>query len=226
MSIKAKIQKIIAKANSTTHEAEASALMAKAEAMMLEHQIHAYELGDDSDPVGMTFGVNGQSGPVAYKTHLQRALAAYYGCRAIRQWLDNKKWRLELVGAESARITTELMTDFVWKQVNDEARALAKEEGLKPGPVQRRIINALVARIYREAEEKKASDRVAVNNETAKKNALAVVNAVDAWVDEHYSGLKMSKGSKRSTSAKAREAAGRVSLHRQTTGSKTLRIGK
>lgn len=219
--IKSKISKILEKANSTTHEGEAAALIAKAEALMAKHQIEAFELGDNSDPVGMTQGVQAQSGPIAYKSHLQLALAKYYGCRAIRKMQDRRIWIVELVGAESARITTELMTDFVWQQCNAEARKIAKAEGIKPGPVQRRIINALCARIY---------DLVADRQETtpktkiAQKNALVQVDAIEAWITKHYPNLSSSKGGRRSTSEQAKKAAAGISLHRQTGGAAQKRI--
>ena len=217
-----KIKALLDKAASTTHEGEAAVFIAKAEQLMEKHQIEAHELGDASDPVDMTRGVSGQSGPVAYKTHLQRALARYYGCENIRVWDSRKTWHLELVGPLSARITTELMTDFVWKQCNAEARKIAKEQGGKPGPMQRRIVNALCFRIRDLIAER---EEVAPKNAVAAENALVLKNATVAKFEELYPDVVLSKGSSRSTTDAAKKAAAGISLNRQTTGATVKRIG-
>lgn len=222
MNIREKIQKIIDKAKSTTSEAEADALLAKAHKLMEEHQIAEHELGDQADPMGMTVGLSGQSGPSAYKPALQRALARYYGACPIRMWQDQRTYRNEIVGAESARITTELITEYVWDQVKAKASALTKEHGGNRGVHIRSITNALVSRIIRlTAEQAKAP----VNNKVAQHSALVIVPAQKAWMEAHYKNLVQTKGGKRSTTEAARQAAGSISLHRQTGGSSTLRIG-
>jgi 8-oxo-dGTP pyrophosphatase MutT (NUDIX family) len=220
--MKTKIKALLDKAASTEYEAEASIFIAKAEKLMEEHQISAHELGDDSDPIGMTKGVNGQTGPTAYKTHLQRALSRYYGCENIRIWhAGNKKWHLELVGALSARVTTELMTDFVWKQCNAAARELAQETGLKPGPLQRRIVNSLCSRIYQIIADR--ADDVP-KTEVAAKNSLVVKNATLALYEELYPNATKSRAASRSTTAATRKAAAGISLHRQTSGAKVKQL--
>lgn len=223
MNIREKIQKIIDKARSTTSEAEADMLFAKAQELMEKHQVEAYELGDNSDPVGMTVGVSGQSGPSAYKPLVQRALAVYYGARVIRMWQDTKVYRMEIVGPESARVTTELMTEYCWDQIKAEAARLAKEGHGKRDAMIRKIANAFVFRVNTLIAEQRES--AAPRTVSATKNALVIKDATDAWVAEHYTGLRQTQGGKRSTTEAAKGAAAGISIHRQMGEKTSLRIG-
>lgn len=223
MNIREKIQKIIDKARSTTSEAEAETLFAKAQEMMEKHQIEACDLGDNSDPIGMTVGANGQSGPSAYRPLVQRALATYYGARTIRMWQDQKHYRIEIVGPESARITTELMTEYCWDQIKAEATRLANEGHGKRDAMIRKVANAFVLRLN--ALNAKQTENSVPRTVSAQKNALVVKDATDAWVAKHYQGLKSVTGGKRSTTAAAAGAAAGISINRQMGGASTLRIG-
>lgn len=227
MNIREKIQKIIDKAKSTTSEAEADSLLAMAQSLMEKHQIEAFELGDNSDPVGMTVGLTGQSGPSAYKPLVQRALAKYYGAFTIRCWNDNTNYRIEIVGPESARITTELMTEYVWDQVKAEAKRLADVGEGKRDALIRKIANALAARIamLTAEQERAARGDNKTRTVTATKNALVIKDATDAWVAQHYPNMKMTSGKGRSTTNAARNAAAGININRQVGGGRQLRIG-
>lgn len=222
--IRKKIEKILAKAKSTNHAEEAALFMEKAQKLMEKHQISAFDLGNDSDPIGMTVGAKGQSGPSAYKTHLQHALAWYYGCRSVQMEYIAGKWEVHLVGPRSARITTILMTDFIWKQCNAEARKIVAEHNLKKtaaGTMQRKIINALLPRIRRlarEAEYKKKQPTT-----PAGKNALIVLDKIKLFLDKEYGELTSIGVRRRKTSAAARDAANSISLHRQTESSANVK---
>ena len=223
MNIREKIQKIIDKARSTTSEAEAETLFAKAQEMMEKHQVEAYDLGNDSDPVGMTVGASGQSGPSAYRPLVQRALARYYGACTIRMWQDQKHYRIEIVGPESARITTELMTDYCWDQIKAEATRLANEGHGKRDAMIRKVANAFVFRLN--VLNAKQTENSAPRTVSAQKNALVVKDATDAWVAKHYEGLTSVAGGKRTTTSAAVGAAAGISINRQMGGASTLRIG-
>ena len=226
MNIREKIQKIIDKAKSTTSEVEADSLLAMAQSLMEKHQIEAFELGDNSDPVGMTVGQSGQSGPSAYKPLVQRALAAYYGARTIRCWNNQTTYRIEIVGPESARITTELMTEYVWDQVKAEAKRLADAGEGKRDALIRKIANALTARIWGLVAEQERSQRGETRTVTATKNALVVKDATDAWVAQHYPNLQAAGKSKgRTTTRSAANAAAGININRQVGGGRQLRIG-
>lgn len=221
MNIREKIQKIIDKAKSTQSEAEAEMLFAKARELMDKHQIEAFELGDASDPVGMTVGATGSSGPSAYRPSVQSVLARYYGARPIRMWQNDKQYRIEIVGPESARITTELMTDYVWDQIKAEATKLAAAGHGKRDALIRKIANAFIFRVNALLQTDSADRSASVLGE---KNALVVKDATEAWIASHYEGLVTRAGSKKSTTAAAAQAAGRISLSRQMGGNATLRI--
>jgi hypothetical protein len=244
-NITQKIKTLLAKAASTTFEAEADALMVKARALMEEHQISAWQLGGSDDPIGMTLGAQGQSGPSSYKPKLQAQLAALYGCRAIQSmgYLKDangclrygKTGRLiegfvmELIGAESARITTELMTEYVWDQVNVQAKKLAKEYGHDKGHMVRMITNALMIRIARlVAEKKRAEAKVEANTATGKNALVIIASATDAFVNEMFSDLRTIKAKPITSNRAAHAAAAGISLNTQVGGAKAgaLRIGK
>lgn len=222
-NIKAKIEKVLAKAKGTDNEAEAAVFLAKAEAMMEEHQITLLDLGDD-DPMGQFIGMTGTPSSPTWQRHLMSALAQYYGATTVRtrRWRDGREiFELSICGSESARVTTELMYPFVLQQVREQGRKSAAEMGLKPAAATRRVANALVHNISRMVAEKA---QAAPRTEAAAKNALVTVEALDAWMDENWPNLGKARRSTTSTNATARAAAGRVSLHRQAGGSATKRI--
>ncbi len=237
MNIREKIAKILEKAKSTDSEAEAEMLLAKAMQLMEEHQIEAHELGDASDPVGMSVGVsNVQAGPPSYKFDVQRALAALYGCATIRMFdplvwdsakgrMGPQTWRLEMVGPLSARVTTELMTEYVWDQLKALAKAQSKELGISASIQIRKLCNALSFRIWGMVKEARKAAPVARTE--AGKNALVIVKTVtEAKFTELYPNVVKGKSKSRSSNAAAKAGAAGISLHRQTGGSATLRIGR
>lgn len=223
MSIKAKIEKILAKARGTDNEAEAATFLAKAEALMEEHQISIMDLGQD-DPMGKFTAYEATQSSPTWKNHVLNQVAQFYGARAVRDWIDGKRFKFVVVGPESARVTTELMYPFIIEQIRAEGRKHAPEIGLKPEAAIRRVGNAFSHRISRMNCERKAEEP---KTAAAVKNALVKVDALDAYMDELYPDLtKSRRGRGTSTNATAQQAAGRVSLHRQTGGGSTLRIGR
>lgn len=238
MNIREKIAKILEKAKSTDSEAEAEMLLAKATQMMEEHQIAAHELGDSSDPIGMTVGCsNVQAGPPSYKYEVQRALAAYYGCKSIRMWdplvwdsakqrMKPQTWRQEMVGSLSARVTTEMMTEYVWDQLKALARSQGAEFGVKPAIQLRKLANAMSLRVWKLVRENRARATPEVRTQAASNALVLVKTATEAKYAELYPQTKTTQARGRSSNEAARAGAAGISLHRQTGGSANLRIGK
>ncbi len=237
MNIREKIAKILAKAKSTDSEAEAEMLLAKAAQMMEEHQIEAHELGDASDPIGMTAAGRFQAGPPSYKFEVMRSLARLYGCKTLRMYnppelnaakdgYKTQTWRIEITGPLSARVTTELMTDYVWEQLLALAKAQGKQFDIKPSIQLRKLVNALTGRIWGMVREAEKADKP--RTVAATKNALVVKEATEAFYDQLYAEIKLTQGKagKRSSNSAARAGAAGIGLHRQTGGSTTLRIGR
>ena len=226
--IKAKIAALLAKANGTDNEHEAEIFSAKAHEMMAEYQLQAFDLGED-DPMGVWLGMTGNGSTPTWKAHITTSVAQYYGCKVIRHKSNDGTWRLGIHGRESARVTAELMTPFIFDQCRAEAKRLKKEG--HTGTVEqitRLVANALNSRIWKLTQEQAAANRAAAESGSVSREAsqaLAIVEEVDAYVASLYAKLKPGKGRARNTSADAREAANRVSLHRQTgNSSSTLRL--
>lgn len=122
MDIKEKITKLLEKANSTTHEAEAETLLAKARTLMEEHQISVFDLG--GDPFKANRGKGFQKGTQAqWRYDVEASLAEYLGLRVAIITFDHQPGErisravYDYVGSETAHITLDLMFPFVWGQI-------------------------------------------------------------------------------------------------------------
>lgn len=225
--IKAKIAALLAKANGTDNEHEAEIFSAKAHEMMAEYQLQAFDLGED-DPMGIWIGMTGNGSTPTWKAHLTASIAQFYGCKVIRNKLGGD-WKLAVHGRESARITAELMTPFIFDQCRAEAKRLkAAGHSGTTEQITRLVANALNSRIWKLTQEQQAANRAAAESGSVSREAsqaLAIVEEVDAYIASLYSSLKAGIARHRKTSADARDAANRVSLHRQTgNSSSTLRL--
>lgn len=207
--IKDKIRALLAKAMATEFQGEADSFMAKAQELMEKHQLDLFDLGQE-DPIGVTLGVEGQSGPASYKAALQMRLAHYYGAEPIRWHDHHRKYRVHIVGPESARMTTELMTDFIWSQVLKQAGLLVQERGGKKDAATRHIVKALIYRINREMAARKTVDA-----KPGTSHSLVVVDAVKAFVEHHYVGLKPIGSKAKDISVRALELAKNISINEQ-----------
>lgn len=226
--ITARIKALLAKAQSTEHEAEATAFMAKAQQLLEEYQIDLGSLEDGDDPVRVfTDGLQRTQKDATWHKKLYTALAVLYGCKVVYSpaWVRNQPgFTIELTGRESAVVTTGLMYPWVKSQCEAQGRALAKDyPNMTASQHTRRVANALVNRIYRLAQTEKVQPRTVA----AAKNALVTVDRVEQIFNDHY-GNSLSKSRSRSivSSAAARDAANKIGLHRQTTGSSTPQITK
>ena len=227
MTITEKIKQIIAKARSTDSEAEADALMAKAAQLMEKHQIEAHQLGED-DPLGTTEADwRPLSGPSSYKPRVYAALAEYYGCKtywARRYMGKHIKQRLEISGPQSARVTTDLIMEYVWSQIVEKADTLAKTGVGDRGKMLRHICNAMCGRLYTltAAERETAPE---VNTEAAANALIVLGNSLTRYYDEKYPNRVSLKAGTRKALHSASKAAAGISLARQTTGATHKRIG-
>ncbi len=217
--IRDKIRALLAKAAATEHKGEADLFFAKAQELMEDHQVSLFELHVE-DPIGITEGVEAQAGPPKYKSDVQVALAQYYGARPIYTG-TSKFWRVRIVGPESSRLTTELMTDYVWAQVCKGGAELAKQGLYNRQQAIRHIAKALVVRIWREINQRKAQP---VREGSA--YSLTVVDAVDTYMQKNFPDLLPGKEiTIKNLKQSAWEAAQKISLnHQVNTGRKTLRL--
>lgn len=224
-----KIKAIIAKAASTDSEAEAEALMAYAAQMMEKHQIDIAAIDAAADPIGTDADAfRPTSGPSSYKPRVRARLASYYGCKVFRQQKVVGKYVqqcYEISGPESARVTTELMFEFVWNQVVEKAAKLAEDGHGDRGKMIRHITNALCARIYQLEQANKAKPTEQAKTEAGKNALMVIGNALEAYYDARYPDRVEGKATVRRATSAASAAAGSISLARQTTGSSAKRIG-
>ncbi len=236
-----KIQALIAKAQSTEHQAEAEAFMAKAQQLLEDHQLDLGDLVEAQDPViiNSTAFEQTDSSPSWYKD-LFVALGRLYGCKAVKSPkliltpTGKSRWgyAIELTGRESAIKTTELMFPWVKKQCQSKGTELSKQTGRANNMEARRVGNALVNRIWgmirtEELKAKQAQEAQSANIDLtrADANALVTQDRVLQVFNERYKNLRIIAGRATSTSAAARAAASSIGLHRQAGGSATLRIG-
>lgn len=224
-----RIKALIAKAESTEHEAEAMAFMSKAQQLLEEHQIQLGDLDGSGDEVLVKPSSFAQTGKdPTWLKKIYTCLASYYGCRVVYspEWMRGQwGFRIELTGRESAIVTTELMYPFIKKQCLAAGRRLHKDYPcMTSSQHARRVGNALAVRLAALAMEEKRRNQTAPRTEAAAKNALVTTNRVDQLFDEHYGDIKDARSSRITTTEAAREEAGKVSLSRQVGESSALQL--
>lgn len=218
------IAQLLAKAKSTDNEHEAAAFIAKAEDLLEQYQIDLSELGDESDKVRSHTGLDADGKWVAsWHRHVYRALGQYYGCKSIKVHTA-KGYRQELVGRESAIVTTDLMFVFIKGECNRLGRELKANGGAPTDANGARLVgNALVARIFKLIREREERDLDAPQTAAAK-NSLIVLDQVVALFEQLHPDMKMGKMSGTKTTASAKELAGSIGLHRQAGHVQTLKL--
>jgi hypothetical protein len=233
-----RIRALLAKAASTTSEAEAEAFMAKAHELMEKHQLDASDLEHD-DPVGYerTYRRNSAATP-DWDFMLIFPVARYYGCKAIRIDLW-KGYEMEIVGRDSARVTTTEMHKYLVKTVRRLGREKAATDPMplyhrdadpeydepigymNADQTSRAIGNALRERINNLAYQQERKNK-AVPTATGK-NALVTLDVVTALYKKLHPGASSIRGSM-STTNDARLIAEGIGLNLQTGGRDTLRL--
>lgn len=118
-----KIAAILAKAKSTTFEAEAASLMAKAEQLMRANRIDAVSVEEADDPLEVEGDMMRLSAR-AWQSALLYHVAAYYGCDAMfTHGRGRRETVVTLCGRESARTTVRLMWPYIRDAVGRQASA-------------------------------------------------------------------------------------------------------
>lgn len=219
-TIAAKIAKLIAKADSSTHPEEADTFMTKAQALLEAHGISMLDLGKlGDDAVGHDEDAYRSS--ENWKNKLANQLAIMYGCTLVTDPVTLKQVKYVVFGRESARVTFTLMFPYILRQV----QKLANIEQ-KAGRYATRhkamvaVAGALTIRIYRMNAAAKAGE--ASTKQTTGVNALVPVDIIEAAVAERFPQLRMSKATIRAD-RNAHDVASRVSLHRQTSATSAAR---
>lgn len=219
--IAAKIQKLIAKADSTTHPEEAAIFMAKAQTLMEEHGLSLLDLGtlEEDDPVGVSKGEElRNNGNAPWRFQLAAALARYYGCKLVGERRGNFTYWV-VFGRESARVTFMLMFPYVDRQVLAQAR-IETAKGNYPSNKHAHgaVGRAMASRVHKLANEQE--ERRAAAPASKGLNALVPVDAVEGAFKEYYGNAKFrTTRGKAGFDRNAAAAAGRISLNRQTTAS-------
>lgn len=213
--IKARIAALIAKAKGTDNEHEAAIFIAKAEELLDQYQIDLSELGDDSDKVRHHSGLDADGKWVAsWHRHVYRQLGMYYGCQSIKV-RTLRGYRQELVGRESAIVTTDLMFVWIKGECSRLGRDLHKAGGADTAANGARLVgNALALRIAALLAERERSNADAPQTATAR-NALVVKDQVVALYEQLFPNIVKGKGTRTKTTASAREMAESIGLNRQ-----------
>lgn len=221
--IKTKIAALLAKARGTDNEHEAETFLAKAMQMLEEHQLTLGDVDGADDPIGWNAGLDCTKWTASWQADIYSALARLYGCRVVKvhKW---KGYFLELIGRESAVVTTDLMFPWIKEQVNAKGRELFKAGGAPDAAKGARLVgNALTRRIWTLIRENEAKQD-APKTDAIGKNQLVTRDQVLAKMEEHYGDLKKGRATRTQTSSSARELAGGIGLHRQAGGSSQLRL--
>ena len=205
--MKRKIAQLLAMAkDSSTTDAEKNAFMAKAQEMMERYQLDIQDVAGAEDLMSVQPGQQGIYTANMWAKTLVHVVAQLYGCRALFKGKIRNLVPYDLYGRESARITTELMLPFIVKQVRQQAKKLVLAGIQTQSIAERQVANALIGRIQEMLATR--SKELVEAEQASKEHMLACVE-----------GVTNNKGRRKTgTTADAREAAGNISLHRQTAG--------
>ena len=226
MTIIEKIKALLAKAASTDSQHEAEVFFAKAHELLEKHQLNVEDLERDDPVDGERYYEKGSTkASPDWDTMLVFAVAKYFGCKACRCYTsDGKKWSMDLVGRESARITAKEMHAYLVKTV----RRLGREAVGTPGfalvdrwgdvighmnadQCTRRIGNALRSRLNALA----ASEHKPEPTTASGKNALITLDRVAAVYQERHPDSAPIGGTYYTNSG-ARKIAEGIGLNLQT----------
>lgn len=227
-AIAEKIQKLLAKADSSTHPEEAEAFMTKAQQLLKDHGLSLLDIGrlDKDDPVGKLQDHDRlyANSNASWRTIVANELAQYYGCRLVtnRIWRDgNTYWTI--FGRESARVTFSLMWPFVDRQILAAGRQGYREGHYKSTKQAHAAVGrAMAVRLVRLNRE-----RIKAEPQGTGVNALVPVDLIQQLMEETYPSLRVGKQKSLKYDAEAAKLAAGISLYQQTKAAAgTLQIGK
>lgn len=239
MTIVEKIKALLAKAASTDHQAEAEVFLAKAHELMEKHQLEAHDLENDDPVDGEGYYEKGNVAAAPdWDFMLIFAVAKYFGCKACRT-NKGRKWIMDLVGRESARITAKEMHSYLVKTVRRLGREAVgtrefrimrpypREEGMvywtgeymNADQCARRIGNALRDRLWMLARQNEQPEPTTPSG----KNALVTIDRVLAVYDARHPDATNINGTYYSN-AGARKLAEGIGLNRQAGHSGTKQL--
>lgn len=235
MTIIEKIKALLAKAASTNNPHEAELFLAKAHELMEKHQLEAHDLETDDPVDGEHYYEKGSvKAAPDWDFNLIWEVAEYFGCQACRFQTRNGKWKMDIVGRDSARVTATEMHKYLVQTVRRLGReavgtpgfALKNKWGETVGYMNadqcaRRIGNALRMRLDELNVANKPAEDAAPTE--AGRNALVTLDRVLALYNERHPNAKNVGGTFYSN-ASAAKIAGGIGLSQQMGGVKTRRL--
>lgn len=222
MTIAEKVRALIEKARSTDNEYEAEAFLDKANELMEKYQITEAELGFNRDPVIENDGVVFSSKSHSWMWELYRAVGVYYGCKSIRIsfYKEGRRgdpllhYRQVLCGRESAIITSDIMYEYLKREVTRHGKRIAEKYGdISPAAQSRRVGAALISRIWRIIPEKPKP-----KTEAAKKFALITMDEVESKFNELHPNAVALKPINSKFDSDSMDAAMSMNFNLQTKG--------
>ena len=209
--IKKRIAALIAKAEGTENVHEAMAFMAKANELLERYQLERHELHVD-DPYGNSKSDCPSSDAWIYK--VVGALARYYGAKVIWENYNATKSRktYRIFGPESARVTHELMIDYLMAQVRFQGRNYAREHMVTPSVGTRNVGLAFSVRLNELAAQNK------IKRDGLASRALVPVDINKQMIDQFYGPLSKMAHVRTGYTSTARDYADRIQINSQVSG--------
>ena len=219
-SIKKRIAALIAKAEGTDNINEAMAFMAKANELLERYQLERHELHID-DPFGNDPRDCSPSDAWIFK--VVGASARYWGASVVweetRRREVNGRKAYRIFGPESARVTHDLMIDYLLAQVRLQGRNYAREHRVTASVGARNVGFAFANRL----NELAASNKV--RRDGLASRALVPVDINKQMIDEFYGKLGKMAQVRTGFTSSARDYADRIKINSQVSGTRTKLIG-
>lgn len=204
-SIKRKIAALIAKAEGTDNLNEAMAFMAKANELLERYQLERHEL-HFGDPLGHEASDVSSSDAWIFK--VVSASARYWGARVIWE-LQTTKIRkpYRVFGPESARVTFNVMRDYLLAQVRLQGRIYASEHHVTASVGSRNVGFAFAVRLNQLAAKNK------MRRDEMASRALVPVDLTEQMIKDYYGQLCTLSKVRSGYSSTARDYADKIQLN-------------
>lgn len=209
--IKDKIAALLAKAEGTDNEFEAETFMAKVNELLERHQLEMHEVRKDADPMGHEKGDTKFYASQSWAKDFIFAVCNYYGGEGIVHSFGNTR-TFTVIGRESVRTTVTLMMPYLLTQLRRAGRRYAAHYGRTESVATREVANALIIRLYREAQVQEAHRADLVGK------GLIPVSDLEAYKDEKFPNLREARMRNLDHSHSAKKLADGIALHAAATG--------